>query len=414
MSEKNKNSKEEKINQKTDNINVNNANAENVDNSNYTQKQTRKKKNRIRMYIVLAFILLVAIVGYVIYRGEYLEILELGEEYISIFWQNVNYSAIAFIINFVILFLIIYANNNRIKKALKPFFESEKKVMPKLPNKSISFIISIIASAITTELILNQYMLFTNSTMFVKSDSIFGLDIGYFIFQKPFIETILLYAICIIVGLTIYTIIYYIAVFNLCFDGVDREILKKSKLLKQLFTNLKILSIFLALFVLVKIQDIGSDKFLNLQEDTTYYIYGAGVTDVTIKLWGYAIVPILIVLSVFMAIKNFNNGKTKKVIMWILVVPAYIILLLIVMALFQLIFVTPNELDREEANIQNNINCTKEAYGINTEVFTIENGGETITEETLRSLDDTINNIVIVDEETVLKDLNTIQTEKSL
>ena len=406
MSEKNKNSKEEKINQKTDNINVNNANAENVDNSNYTQKQTRKKKNRIRMYIVLAFILLVAIVGYVIYRGEYLEILELGEEYISIFWQNVNYSAIAFIINFVILFLIIYANNNRIKKALKPFFESEKKVMPKLPNKSISFIISIIVSAITTELILNQYMLFTNSTMFVKSDSIFGLDIGYFIFQKPFIETILLYAICIIVGLTIYTIIYYIAVFNLCFDGVDREILKKSKLLKQLFTNLKILSIFLALFVLVKIQDIGSDKFLNLQEDTTYYIYGAGVTDVTIKLWGYAIVPILIVLSVFMAIKNFNNGKTKKVIMWILVVPAYIILLLIVMALFQLIFVTPNELDREEANIQNNINCTKEAYGINTEVFTIENGGETITEET------TINNIVIVDEETVLKDLNTIQTEK--
>lgn len=412
MSEKNKNSKEEKINQKTDNINVNNANAENVDNSNYTQKQTRKKKNRIRMYIVLAFILLVAIVGYVIYRGEYLEILELGEEYISIFWQNVNYSAIAFIINFVILFLIIYANNNRIKKALKPFFESEKKVMPKLPNKSISFIISIIVSAITTELILNQYMLFTNSTMFVKSDPIFGLDIGYFIFQKPFIETILLYAICIIVGLTIYTIIYYIAVFNLCFDGVDREILKKSKLLKQLFTNLKILSIFLALFVLVKIQDIGSDKFLNLQEDTTYYIYGAGVTDVTIKLWGYAIVPILIVLSVFMAIKNFNNGKTKKVIMWILVVPAYIILLLIVMALFQLIFVTPNELDREEANIQNNINCTKEAYGINTEVFTIENGGETITEETLRSLDDTINNIVIVDEETVLKDLNTIQTEK--
>ena len=385
MSEKNKNSKEEKINQKTDNINVNNANAENVDNSNYTQKQTRKKKNRIRMYIVLAFILLVAIVGYVIYRGEYLEILELGEEYISIFWQNVNYSAIAFIINFVILFLIIYANNNRIKKALKPFFESEKKVMPKLPNKSISFIISIIVSAITTELILNQYMLFTNSTMFVKSDPIFGLDIGYFIFQKPFIETILLYAICIIVGLTIYTIIYYIAVFNLCFDGVDREILKKSKLLKQLFTNLKILSIFLALFVLVKIQDIGSDKFLNLQEDTTYYIYGAGVTDVTIKLWGYAIVPILIVLSVFMAIKNFNNGKTKKVIMWILVVPAYIILLLIVMALFQLIFVTPNELDREEANIQNNINCTKEAYGINTEVFTIENGGETITEETLRS-----------------------------
>ena len=107
-----------------------------------------------------------AIVGYIIYRGEYLEILEIGEQYTSIFWQNVNYSAIAFGINFIVLFIIIYINNNRIKKALKPFFENEKKAMPKLPNKSISFILSVLVSAITTELILNQYMLFSNSTMF--------------------------------------------------------------------------------------------------------------------------------------------------------------------------------------------------------------------------------------------------------
>ena len=406
MSEERINSNEEK-----DAIKDNQNDSTNVQNRTRLNSQ-KTKKNKTRMYIVLLFIVLVAVVGYVVYRGEYLEIQEIGEEYLSIFWQNVNYTGIAFGINFIILFLIIYINNNRIKKALKPFFESEKKIMPKLPNKSISFIISIVVSAITTELILNQYMLFSNSTLFGKLDPVFGLDIGYFMFQKPFIETILLYAIFIIVGLTVYTVIYYIAVFNLCFDGVDRETLKKSKLLKQLFTNLKILAIFLALFVFVKIQDIGFDKFLNLQEDTTYYIYGAGVTDVTIKLWGYAIIPIIIILSVFMAIRNFNKGKTKNVIIWILVVPVYIIILLIIMAVFQLIFVTPNELDREKENIQNNINYTKEAYGINTNVFTIENGGATITEETLRSLEDTVSNIVIIDEDTVLKDLNTIQTEK--
>ena len=154
------------------------------------------------------------------------------------------------------------------------------------------------------------------------------------------------------------------------------------------------------------------DKFLNLQEDTSYAIYGAGVTDITIKLWGYRILPILIILSVFMAIRSFNKGKTKKVIKWILVVPAYIILLLIVMAAFQLIFITPNELDREENNIQNNINYTREAYGVNGDVFTIENGGETVSEEVLHELGETIDNIVIVDKDTVLKDLNTVQTEK--
>ena len=393
---------------KVDTIN----NKQETNNSTQSNKNVHRKKSKARMYIVLLFILVVAIVGYVIYRGEYLEILEMGEEYITIFWQNVNYSAITFGINFLVLFIIIYMNNNRIKKALKQFFETEKKEMPKLPNKSLAFIISVIVSAVTTELILNQYMLFANSTSFEITDPVFGYDIGYFMFQKPFIETILMYVMLLIVGLTIYTVIYYIAVFNICFDGVDRETLKKSKLLKQLFANIKILAIVLAVFVFIKTQDIGFGKFLNLQEDTTYSIYGAGVTDVTIKLWGYRILPIIIILSVFMAIKAFNDGKTKKVVAWVLVVPIYIIVLIIVMALFQAIFITPNELDREEENIQNNINYTKEAYGINAEVFTIENGGETITEDTLREMDETINNIVIVDDETVLKDLNAVQTEK--
>ncbi len=391
---------------------VETSNEKNIQNDIKASQLNNPKKSKARMYIVLLFILLVAIVGYIIYRGEYLEVLEIGEQYLSIFWQNVNYTAIAFIINFILLFCIIYINNNRIKKALKPFFEAEKKQMPKLPNKSISLILSVIVSAITTEVILNQYMLFSNSTWFGRTDPVFGLDIGFFMFQKPFIETLFIYAILLVIGLTIYTIIYYIVVFNICFDGIDRETLKKSKLLKQLLGNIKILSILLAGFVLLSTLNIGFDKFLNLQEDTTYSIYGAGITDTTIKLWGYRILPILIIISVFMAIKAFNNGKTKKVIMWILVVPIYLIILLIVMASFQLIFVNPNELDREEQNIRYNIEYTKEAYGINSEVYTIENGGETITEENLSELSNTVNNIVIVDKENLLKDLNTVQTEK--
>ena len=410
------NEKERNVNKSQDeNNNLKNDEMINAENNRKNNKQSRKnvkQKSRTRMYIVLLFMLIVLVIGYVIYRGEYLEILEMGEEYISIFWQNVNYSAITFGINFLVLFIVIYMNNNRIKKALKQFFDTEKKEMPKLPNKSLALILSVIVSAVTTELILNQYMLFSNSTSFGKVDPIFAYDIGYFMFQKPFIETILMYVMLLIIGITIYTVIYYIAVFNICFDGVDRETLKKSKLLKQLFTNIKILSIVLAIFVFVKTQDIGFGKFLNLQEDTTYSIYGAGITDITIKLWGYRILPIIIIISVFMAIKSFNDGKTKKVVAWILVVPIYIIFLIVIMALFQAIFVTPNELDREEKNIQNNITYTKEAYGLDAQVFTIENGGETITENTLIKMKDTIDNFGIVDKETVLKDLNAVQTEK--
>ena len=75
-----------------------------------------KKKSKRRMFIVLLFIVLVAIIGYVIFRGEYLEILEIGKEYVDIFWQNVNYMSITFVINFIFLFIVMYLNNNRIKK----------------------------------------------------------------------------------------------------------------------------------------------------------------------------------------------------------------------------------------------------------------------------------------------------------
>lgn len=248
---------------------------EKVENTTNKHSKNDTKKNKNRMYIVLLFIIFVGIIGYVIFRGEYLEILETGEKYISVYWQNFNYTALTFGINFILLFSIIYINNNRIKKALKPFFEIEKKEMPKLPNKSISFILSVIISGITNKMFLKQYMLFTNSAEFGSVDPIFGYDIGYFMFQKPFIETVLFYLMAIIVGITIYTVIYYIVVFNIYFDGIERETLKTSKLLKQLFTNIKILSILLAVFVFVKTQDIGFDKFLNLREDTSYSIYGA-------------------------------------------------------------------------------------------------------------------------------------------
>lgn len=376
------------------------------------REEIKVKKNKTRMYIVLAFILLTVIVGYIIFRGEYLEILEIGEQYVSIFWQNLNSIAITFGINFALLFFIIYMNNRRIRKNIKVFFDEEKRTVPKLPNKSIAFILSIIISSISSKVMLNRYMLCMNSTSFEAVDPVFGYDIGYFMFQKPFIEFMLIYLLLLVVGITIYSTIYYIAAFNIYFEGIGRETLKKSKILKQLLNNIMIAAVLLAGFVYINTQNIGFEKFMSLQEDTTYSIYGAGVTDVTIKLWGYRILPIVIVLSVYMAIRAFKQGKTRKVIANIAIVPGYIITLLVVMLVFQIGFITPNELDKEKSSIEENIKNTKDAYGINVEEGFISNGGSTVTEEMLESAEETVNNIAIVDESTVLKDLNAVQTEK--
>jgi len=375
-------------------------------------EEIKIKKGKVRMYIVLAFLILTAVVGYVIFRGNYLETLEIGAKYVGIFWQNVNSMAITFIINFIALFLIIFIVNKKIRKNLKVFFDEDKRNMPKLPNKSIAFILSIIVSSISSKVMLQKYLLFMNSTSFGKNDPVFGYDIGYFMFQKPFIEFMIMYLLFIVIGIAIYSAIYYIATFNIYFEGISRETIKKSKILKQLLNLIMIAAILLAGLVYIHTQNIGFEKFMSLQEDTTYSIYGAGVTDVTIKLWGYRILPIVIIVSVFIAIKAFEKGKTKKVIISIAVVPIYIVSLLLIMLIFQIAFVTPNELDKEKQSIEQNIKNTKSAYGIEVDEISITNGGATIKENDLTNLQDTIENIAIIDKSTVLKDLNAVQTEK--
>lgn len=120
---------------------------------------------------------------------------------------------------------------------------------------------------------------------------------------------------------------------------------------------------------------------------------------------------LVIIISVFMAIKAFNAGKTKKVITSIAIVPSYLILLFIVMLGFDIIFVNSNELDKEKKYIQANINYTKNAYGINIDEVNIENGG-TITGEAITTNADLLNNVTIVSKDIVLKDLKGSQTSK--
>ena len=93
----NENKQDNTNNQKTLNSSIKDEkSSENVK----TESKPIKKKSR--MYLVLLFLALTAVVMYVIYRGNYLEILELGENYLPIFWRNIAYMSITFIVNFLV------------------------------------------------------------------------------------------------------------------------------------------------------------------------------------------------------------------------------------------------------------------------------------------------------------------------
>lgn len=378
-----------------------------------TKENETKKKSKTRLFIVLAVALVTLIVGYILFRGTYLEIMEIGENYINVFWQNIKYKGLALIINFVLIYSMIYITNTKIKKGLKEFFDQEKKEMPKLLNKSIAFITAIVISSLTSNFILEKAMLCFNSAEFGTQDPTFGLDIGYFVFQKPFIELAIWYFIISMVALLVYTAVYYIASFNMFFDGVDRKTLKNGKLIKQITTFVMIIAVLLASLIFLKTQDIGTEKFLSLQDgNTTYSLYGAGFTDVTIKLWGYRILAIVVIISVYMAIKAFKEGNRKKLILCIGMVPIYLVAMFLIMVVFQAMFVTTNELDKEKQYIEANIKYTKNAYGIDIQEINLNNSLENITSQDLTEYEKVLNNISIVSDDIVLKDLQNGQTAK--
>ena len=125
---------------------------------------------------------------------------------------------------------------------------------------------------------------------------------------------------------------------------------------------------------------------------------GASYTDTTIKRWGYTIYGIVIIICVGIAIKYFKQKNTQKVLKSLAIIPIYLVCLFVVMIGFNLIFVTPNKLDKEKENISNNIESTKNAYGIDVNENSLEYSG-TITEQEVKNNDKIINNIPLVSKE---------------
>ena len=376
-------------------------------NTKETRKKLENQKSKVRMVLVILFVLLFAGISYIQLRGSYLEYLELGEKYTSIFYTNIMYRYIIMGVNFVFLYFVIYCTNRGIKKGLKPFFEKEKKPMPKLLNKSLALVISAIVSIIVSAVLMQKIMLALNSTSFGISDPIFNLDIAYYIFQKPVIELILIYFTVLFVGLSLYMALYYVIVFNRYFDGIDGKMLKRSLFMKKLYRNILLIVVGIALITILRTQNSMFGKLLTINEDLD--IVGAGMTETTVKLWGYVIFAFIIVIFAYRALKYFKEGETSKVLKNLVVIPGYLVILFVVMVVFDLVFVNSNELDKEKKFIAENIENTKNAYNINIEEENVDDSG-TITSEEVDNNENVINNIPIVSKSAVLETLEDSQT----
>lgn len=366
----------------------------------------KKKILTLRRILVTVFLIVCAVIAYINFRGSYLEYKELGENYLQTFLTKEKYYYRVLIINFILVYIIMYFSGRKIKKGLKVFFEQEDKQVPRLPNKSIAIVTAIIESLIVGQKFTPNIILWISNTSFREVDAVFGLDVSFFMFIEPLLKMAVLYFIAICIGIIIYTFIYYVIVFNKYFDGVDRETLKQNLAMKTLYRNIRLIAIGLCAYIVVCSMDIVFDNFLTT--DNGIKLAGAGLVDSTIKYWGYNILGVVLLVSIFRAINSFKKGKQSKILKDLIVVPIYLVALFIVMLMFDLIFVNQNEFDKEKKYIESNISTTKKAYGIDCDSESIDYTG-TITDEEVQKNQNIIDNATIVDKQTVLENLNETQ-----
>lgn len=367
-----------------------------------------KKKIRKRVILVTVFIILFAIYSYISIRGEYLQILGIGERYVEIFKHNLMQRLSVFAISFITIYVLTYVTTLFIKRGLKRFFDEDKKEFPRLPNKSISLIFATIAGVLFSTLLTEKAILACNRTFFEEADPVFNLDIGYYIFQKPFIEALIYTMIAVSAVLCIYVTVYYILCFNKYFEqGINIETLKNNTFIKQITLNIFFIILLIASLSILMVQDIVLGKFTATNNGTS--LYGAGFIDVTIKKWGYILFAVFIIINGIRGLKRAKKGEYRKACYAILEIPAYLIVLFIVIFTTDMIYIKPNELDKQKQYIKQNIEFTKDAYGVNIEEIDVESTG-TITASDIEENKETIENINIYTDSRVLSHLEEYQT----
>ena len=363
-----------------------------------------------RKIAVILFIIIFVLGNIISLRGEFLSIKQINEDYIDIFFKNLSVEYSVFSINFVIVFILFFITNKIIHKGLKTFFEDDKKQMPKLPNKSIAFIIAIISSFIAKSLLAEKYMLFSNVAWFGITDPIFNNDIGYYMFVLPFIERLFAYGFGILILNLVYIAVYNIITFNIYLNGVDRDLLKKSIFLKQILFVSFILVLLFSVYIWKNSENILTQNLITIEDSQKTELIGAGASDITVKIVGYRILSVIIIFVALGVIKCIKKTNLKKGAITVLVIPIYLVCLFFVTLYVDYIYMGSNELDKEKDYIGYNIDFTKKAYGIDIEQIDLKEY-DTITRKQIEENQEFVNNISLFTEDVIKQTLEQKQED---
>jgi uncharacterized protein len=236
----------------------------------------------------------------------------------------------------------------------------------------------------------DEVFLFLNSRQFGIDDPIFGRDVGFYVFRLPLIEAIADWTFNLLVlSLVLVAVAHY-------FNGGIRISGRRLTSTRPAKIHL---SVMLALIALIRAVSYRLDMFdLMLTHRASAQFFGPGYTDVMARMPALRLLILIALLAAVLFIVNiFRTGWTLALVAvgsWIVVAVAAAT---IYPAIIQRVTVLPDQVGREKPYIENNLQYTRAAWGIDHVDVQPFQAADDLTAESISSNALTVDNLRIWD-----------------
>ena len=356
--------------------------------------------------VIVSAIIIVLIIslfsGYSLYMN-YLQVKEVGENFVSVFLTNLNTQLITQLTCFILVFLTILTNLFIVRKVMLKADVSFSYLKNRFPLVVLAFVFAFFASGYIKESLTSRFMLWQNSVWWGALDPVFNQDLSYYVFLRPFFMSLADSILGIFIFSTIMTAIIYLVLYSSLGRLNINEIMKIKGLSSHVLINLIITVLIKAVSYKFSSEDMLFNSFAT-------GLTGAGYTDTNIWLKFNQITPIILILLVFLSIIFIYHSKFKSVIITILVYPVMLVLVAASALFVQHLIVAPAENQVEDTYIKRNIEFTRMAYQLDKAAEVEFNASVDLTAADLDEEAKTVENARIIDYNATIAVLNQLQS----
>lgn len=354
----------------------------------YKEKMKRGAKVKIAIGISAVFIIIALVIVALVYL-DIIQLNEIGKSFSSVYITNLQYQVLFAAFSFAVIFLAISVTNIFIRKIMNRYFSENNLKSVKLPVFSVAAVIAFAGAFLTRGFFYQKALAFINSTGFGANDPLFGKDIGYYVFQRPFLMAIYDFISTLWVFVIIYTLAYYSIVLFAVFRNLTLQDLKYKSIIRHNLINISLFFIIKTFSYKFQKEGLLFGDFANVK--------GAGFVDNNIMSFYFSAAPFILAAIVILTFIFIWKGNLKKAAFSTAVFPTVWIITLIVAAATQWIFVRPDELNYEKEYLKYNMEQTRSAYKLDMAKSHDFPKMEGITPAMVEKNRETIDNIRVVD-----------------